>query len=57
MCCNHENVDLTLLEDRRGPVILGEGAESMKAERRLIPYAAIRQGEFCTASAGEDIPA
>ena len=52
-----EEADLTLLEDRRGPVILGEGAESMKAERRLIPYAAIRQGEFCTASAGENLPA
>lgn len=49
--------DLTLLEDRIGAVTLGHGAESIEAERRLIPYAAIRKGEFFAALPGEDIPA
>ena len=49
--------DLTLLEDRIGAVTLGHGAESIKAERRLVPYASIRKGAFYKAYAGETIPA
>lgn len=49
--------DLTLLSDVYAPVQLGDGAESIQADRRLVPFAAIRQGEFFNALPGEKIVA